>query len=93
VRSTRCLTVLLAFAAALVLVPVPAGRRRSDLECPCLRERLGDHPNPADLFREAENHGELSPSYWLTGIDAGFELVSGGLHDNIHYYSLTGVTR
>jgi hypothetical protein len=46
-----------------------------------------------DFFREAENHGELSPSYWLTGIDAGFELVSGGLHDNIHYYSLTGVTR
>ena len=27
----------------------------------------------------------------LPGIDAGFELVSGGLHDNIHYYSLTGV--
>ena len=44
-----------------------------------------------DFFREAENHGELSSSYWLTGIDAGFELVSGGLHDTIDYYSLTGV--
>jgi Glycosyl hydrolase family 12 len=44
-----------------------------------------------DFFREAETHGEMSASYWLTGIDAGFELVSGGLHDNIHYYSLTDV--
>ena len=44
-----------------------------------------------DFFREAENHRELSASYWLTGIDAGFELVSGGLNDNIHYYSLTDV--
>ncbi len=44
-----------------------------------------------DFFREAERHHEMSASYWLTSIDAGFELVSGGLHDNIHYYSLTGV--
>jgi hypothetical protein len=44
-----------------------------------------------DFFREAEKHREMSSSYWLTGIDAGFELVAGGLHDNIHYYSLTGV--
>jgi hypothetical protein len=44
-----------------------------------------------DFFREAEAHRELSASWWLTGIDAGFELVQGGLHNNIHYYSLTGV--
>jgi cellulose 1,4-beta-cellobiosidase len=44
-----------------------------------------------DFFHEAERHREMSASWWLTGIDAGFELVSGGLHDNIHYYSLTGV--
>ncbi len=44
-----------------------------------------------DFFHEAERHGEMSSSYWLTGIDAGFELVSGGLHDNIHNFSLTGL--
>ena len=44
-----------------------------------------------DFFHEAERHHEMSASYWLTGIDAGFELVTGGLHNNIHYYSLTGV--
>jgi Glycosyl hydrolase family 12 len=44
-----------------------------------------------DFFHEAERHGEMSSNYWLTGIDAGFELVKNGLHDNIHYYSLTGL--
>jgi hypothetical protein len=44
-----------------------------------------------DFFREAERHAEMSPSYWLTGIDAGFELVSGGVGDNIHYFWLTGL--
>lgn len=44
-----------------------------------------------DFFREAEAHAEMSASYWLTAIDAGFESVRGGLHCNIHYYSLTGV--
>lgn len=43
------------------------------------------------FFADAETHGEMSANYWLTGIDAGFELVSGGTADNIHYYSLTGV--
>jgi hypothetical protein len=44
-----------------------------------------------DFFHEAERNGEMSSSYWLTGIDAGFELVAGGVHNNIHYYSLTGL--
>jgi hypothetical protein len=44
-----------------------------------------------DFFHEAEGHGEMSSSYWVTGVDAGFELVSGGVDDNIHSYSLTGV--
>lgn len=44
-----------------------------------------------DFFRDAERNGEMSASYWLTAIDAGFELVSGGVHDNIHEFSLTGV--
>ena len=44
-----------------------------------------------DFFREAERHGDMSASYWLTAIDAGFELVRGGVHDNIHYFSLTGL--
>lgn len=43
------------------------------------------------FFRNAIRYGELSPSWWLTGIDAGFELVQGGVHDNIHYYTLTGL--
>ena len=46
-----------------------------------------------DFFHEAEAHGEMSASYYLTGIDAGFELVQGGLHDNIHSYSLTGLPK
>lgn len=44
-----------------------------------------------DFFREAEANGEMTANYWLTGINAGFEMVQGGVHDNIHYYSLTGV--
>jgi hypothetical protein len=43
------------------------------------------------FFREAIAHGELSPHWWLTGIDFGFELVRGGLHTDILGYSLKGV--
>jgi hypothetical protein len=49
----------------------------------------GLHLNP--FFADAIRHGELSPNWWLTGIDFGWELVHGGLHNNVHYYSLTGV--
>jgi Glycosyl hydrolase family 12 len=44
-----------------------------------------------DFFHEAERHKEMSANYWLTGIDAGFELVQGGVHNNVHYFSLTGL--
>lgn len=50
---------------------------------------FGMHIN--DFFHEAERHGDMSASYYLTGITSGFELVRGGLHDNIHYYKLSGV--
>jgi hypothetical protein len=43
------------------------------------------------FFRAAIAHGELSANWWLTGIDFGFELMRGGAHNNVHYYSLTGV--
>jgi hypothetical protein len=43
------------------------------------------------LFRNAIANGELSSDWWLTSIDFGFELVRGGVHNNVHYYSLTGV--
>jgi hypothetical protein len=43
------------------------------------------------FFRDAIAHRELSPYWWLTAIDAGFELVHGGVHDNIHRYTLTGL--
>lgn len=44
-----------------------------------------------DFFHAAENLGYMTSSYWLSNITAGFELVRGGLHDNIHYLSLTGL--
>lgn len=44
-----------------------------------------------NFFTDAERHGELGSSDWLTAIDAGFELVHGGVGDNIHQYSLTGL--
>jgi hypothetical protein len=44
-----------------------------------------------DFFHNAEYHGYMRSWYWLTAIDAGFELVSGGVWNNIHYYSLTGL--
>jgi hypothetical protein len=44
-----------------------------------------------EFFRDAIAHGKLSANWWLTGIDAGFELVQGGVHDNIHSYSLTNL--
>jgi hypothetical protein len=43
------------------------------------------------FFRDAIANRELSGYWWLTGIDFGFELVSGGLHNNVHFYKLTGV--
>lgn len=43
------------------------------------------------FFRNAIANYELSPNWWLTGIDFGFELVSGGDHNNVHFYKLTGV--
>jgi glycosyl hydrolase family 12 len=43
------------------------------------------------VFRNAEAHGYLRSSEWLTAIDLGFELYSGGVHDNIHAYTLAGV--
>jgi Glycosyl hydrolase family 12 len=44
-----------------------------------------------NFLADAERHGELSSSEWLTAIDAGFELAHGGVGDNIHQYSLTGL--
>lgn len=43
------------------------------------------------FFRDAIANRELSGNWWLTGIDFGFELVSGGLNNNVHFYKLTGV--
>lgn len=43
------------------------------------------------FFRNAEAHGMLSASEWLYAIDLGNELYSGGVGDNIHFYSLQGV--
>jgi hypothetical protein len=43
------------------------------------------------FFRNAIANHELSPYWWLTAIDFGFELVSGGRGNNVHYYTLTGV--
>ena len=43
------------------------------------------------FFRDAIVNRELSGGWWLTGIDFGFELVRGGLNNNVHFYKLTGV--
>jgi len=43
------------------------------------------------FFANAEQHGWLHSSEYLWAVDLGFELVRGGLHNNIHDYSLTGV--
>jgi hypothetical protein len=43
------------------------------------------------FFRNAIANRELSRNWWLTGIDFGFELVRGGLYNNVHFYKLTGV--
>lgn len=43
------------------------------------------------FFRDAIANRELSGNWWLTGIDFGFELVSGGLNNDVHFYKLTGV--
>lgn len=53
------------------------------------RRSIGLWLNP--FFRDAIRNGELSPHWWLTGIDFGFELVHGGLHTDVLNYSLTGV--
>jgi endoglucanase len=44
------------------------------------------------FFRNAIANHELSPYWWLTGIDFGFELVRGGVGNNVHFYKLTGVS-
>lgn len=43
------------------------------------------------FFRNAIAHRMLTPDKWLYAIDVGNELYSGGVGDNIHYYSLAGV--
>jgi Glycosyl hydrolase family 12 len=43
------------------------------------------------FFRDASSHGELPSQFWLTAIDKGFELVSGGVGDNVHEYTLKDV--
>lgn len=43
------------------------------------------------IFRDVERHGYLYSAEWLTAIDLGFELYSGGLHNNVHGYTLGGV--
>jgi hypothetical protein len=43
------------------------------------------------FFREAEAHGELSRDWWLTGIDFGAEMNSGGRGFTVAGYSLSGV--
>jgi hypothetical protein len=55
-------------------------------------QRTGVHRlwlNP--FFRNAIAHHLLQSNWWLTAIDFGFELVYGGLHNNVHYYTLSGV--
>lgn len=44
-----------------------------------------------EFFRDAAAHGWLPASYWLIAVDKGFEINSGGLHDNVHAYSVTGL--
>jgi hypothetical protein len=44
-----------------------------------------------EFFRSASAHGWLPSSYWLIAVDKGFEINSGGLHDNVHAYSITGL--
>lgn len=43
------------------------------------------------FFRNAISHRMLTPDKWLYAIDDGFELYSGGVGNNIHYLSLSGV--
>lgn len=43
------------------------------------------------IFRDVEAHGLLRPTEWLTAVDLGAELYSGGVHVNIHYYTLKGL--
>ncbi len=43
------------------------------------------------FFRNAEYHRWLPASYYLWTVDAGFELVRGGKHNNIHDYALSGL--
>jgi hypothetical protein len=55
-------------------------------------QRSGVHRlwlNP--FFRNAIAHRLLQSNWWLTGIDFGFELVYGGQHNNVHFYTLSGV--
>ena len=43
------------------------------------------------FFRDAISHGELSPNWWLTSIDFGAEMTTGGTGFAVRKYSLTGV--
>lgn len=42
------------------------------------------------FFRTAESHGWLKPSWYWTGIDAGFELWKGGQGLGVTYFNVTG---
>jgi hypothetical protein len=58
--------------------------------------RKGHQVNMRDLwlnpfFRNAETRGWLNPGEWLWAVDLGFEMNSGGTHNNIHGYSLSKV--
>lgn len=43
------------------------------------------------FFREAEGYGELNRDWWLTGIDFGSEMNTGGEGFSVSGYSLSGV--
>jgi hypothetical protein len=43
------------------------------------------------VFSDAIAHGVLKPSWYLTAIDFGWEIVSGGTKNGVANYSLTGV--
>jgi len=45
------------------------------------------------FIRYAEAQGKVSPSWYLTGVDYGFELVSGGSGLKISNYSLTEISQ
>jgi hypothetical protein len=48
----------------------------------------GFYLNP--FITNAEGHGRIKPSWWLTGVDYGFEIGKGSAGLYVHDYSLTG---